>query len=137
MKNWLNDVLAELHKENLKPLGFTKVRHTFSRDCGTYWERFNFQGSTWNGTGVKWRFYINVGIEFKDLNPNPHWSYFSHTHWAARVDKLASSAPEEWDYDASTDREELKVQLAQLIVEASRTLRSRTERIRREYLAGS
>lgn len=69
MNQSVESSLSEFHRQQLKPLGFKKVRHTFSRDKETYVERFNFQGSAWNTSesNEPWLFYINVGIEFKDL----------------------------------------------------------------------
>ena len=49
-KAWLAQLLSELHRESLKPAGFRKEGNTFSRDRGSYTERFNFQGSSWSNS---------------------------------------------------------------------------------------
>jgi hypothetical protein len=122
LKDWLASLLSELHREFLKPLGFKKHRHTLSRDRETYVERFNFQGSASSSSQEK-RFYLNVGIEFSDLEPGTrNWVYFPNTHWAVRVRELVDGAPEHWDCDESTDCGDLKRQLAQLIAKASESL---------------
>lgn len=135
MKRWLTTLLSELHREVLKPRGFRKKGKTFVRDCGSYRERYNFQGSSWNGTGVKWRFYLNVGLEFSDLEPERYWSYFANTHWAARVESIVADAPAMWDYSEVTDREEMKRDLAGVICTASERLMTDADRIREQYIA--
>ncbi|WP_306535296.1 DUF4304 domain-containing protein [Geobacter sp.] len=134
MKRWLDTLLSELQTEYLKSAGYRKQGRTFSRSRSGYTERFNVQGSSWNGTGVKWRFYLNVGIEFNDVPPELYWSYFSHTHWAARAEALVTDAPSDWNYDSNTDRVALKALLAQTIFAASRTLEARSADLRAEYL---
>src|SRR5215213_1963631 len=105
MNKWLDQFLTDFHQTYLKELGFRKVRHTCSRDMGSYWERFNFQGSTSNGAGSQyWKFYLNVGAEFKDIEPERNWSGFAHTHWADRIETVVSGAPPSWGYDLDTDR---------------------------------
>jgi hypothetical protein len=135
MKRWLSILLSELHRETLKPRGFRKEGKTFVRDHGVYRERYNFQGSSWNGTGVKWRFYLNVGLEFLDLEPERYWSYFAHTHWAARLDTVVGDAPAQWDYSPETDRTELKQNLGRLIDTASEHLVAKVGKIREQYVA--
>ena len=135
MKSWLPTLLSELHRESLKPQGYRKERRTFVRDCGAYKERYNFQGSSWNGTGVKWRFYLNVGLEFTDLEPRQIWSYFANTHWATRIPSVVPEAPHWWDYSEQTDRAEIKKELAQLICRASEGLKVEASNIRNRYLA--
>lgn len=87
-KVWLTKLLSELHRESLKPAGFSKDGRTFSRDRGEYVERFNFQGSSWS-SAAETLFYLNVGVEFTEFGPaEQDWMYFKRTHWAARVDEL-------------------------------------------------
>jgi hypothetical protein len=135
VKDWLPKLLSELQAERLKGAGFRKKARTFSRDRGDYWERFNFQGSAWNGAASSWRFYVNVGIEFKDLPEQKYWSYFAHTHWAGRLEQLVTSAPAQWEYDASTERHAVKERLHELLLAASTELASRAPAIRQQYLA--
>ena len=134
MDDWIKTLLSELHVESLKHLGFRKKARTFSRDCGTYWERFNFQGSSWNSTGIKWRFYLNVGIEFKDIAPERYWSYFANTHWANRIDHLLPNAPKDWDYNQSTNKTKLKLEIIELIKEASVILATQHNNLRENYI---
>ena len=135
MKSWLPTLLSELHREILKPQGYRKEGKTFVRDCGPYKERYNFQGSSWNGTGVKWRFYLNVGLEFTDLEPERDWSYFANTHWATRVRGVVPEAPKQWDYSEKTNRAEIKKEIAQLICRASEGLKAEASNIRNQYIA--
>jgi hypothetical protein len=134
LKKWLSSLLSELHAESLKPLGYRKEARTISRDCGPYWERFNFQGSSWNDA-TSGRFYINVGIEFKDLAPRERWSYMPHTHWADRLETVVVSAPSQWVYDGHTDRPNTKAQLREHLIAAGPVLQGRASQLREEYLA--
>ena len=137
MNKWLDQFLSGFHQAYLKKLGFRKVRHTFSRDMGSYWERFNFQGSAWNGAGKDyWTFYLNVGVEFKDLEPERNWSYFPHTHWADRIQTVVSDAPGGWDYNLDTDREALMQELASYILQASEKMAAESSGLRSHYLGG-
>jgi hypothetical protein len=88
MQKWVSNFFSELHRNHLKQLGFKKVRHTFSRDAGDYGERINFQGSAWNFSNEPWDFYINVGMEFKDLPAREYWTLLPHTHWSRRIGEL-------------------------------------------------
>ena len=136
MKAWLPTLLSELQREHLKAAGFRKDGRTFSRDREAYWERFHFQGSSWNGAGVRWRFYVNAGIEFKDLPERRFWSHFAHTHWAGSVEHLVPEAPAQWEYDESTDRTAVKAHLATILIAASRVLDRRADTLRAEYVRG-
>ena len=136
MKDWLDQFLSDFHWEYLKELGFKKARRTFSRDKDSYWERFNFQGSTSNYPDrANWRFYINVGAEFKDLEPNRYWSGFPHTHWSGRIESVVKSAPGIYEYNLSTNREVLMRELFSYIQRASEKIESESTNIRSHYLA--
>ena len=137
MKKWLDEFLSEFHKNHMKELGFKKVRRTFSRDKGEYWERYNFQGSAWNYPDQKdWRYYINIGVEFKDLKRLEHWSYFPQTHWAARIGAVVKSAPAIKEYNENTDKTELAKKLKENILEASKKISEKIEILRKNYLEG-
>ena len=134
LKTLLNTLLSDVHREHLKPVD----GRTFSRDKGNYFERFHFQGSTQNYAGVEdWRFYINVGVEFKDLEPRRWWSLFPHTHWATRIDALVSGAPSHWTYNLGTDREEFINEIAMLVNSASASMARDIDRIRQQCLSGA
>ena len=132
-KVWLPTFLSEFHKTQLKPAGFKKIRHTFSRDMGLYWERFNFQGSDSNGING-WRFYLNVGVEFKEIPPEKYWSGFPNTHWSTRSEFLVQNSPKEWMYGIYTDKENLSKKLSEVIHVASKVMANNLNKIRREYL---
>jgi len=134
MKRTFESLLSALHSEQLKPLGFRKSGHTISRALPGYHERFNFQGSAWNGAESGWRFYINVGVEFTDLAPEPLWWYFPHTHWADRAERLVPSASHQWECSEATDLAALKNALLQVILEASAALTVQHGSLRAEYL---
>lgn len=128
----LNRLLTKMHAELLKPLGFRKTARTFSRDRGAYWERFHFQGSAWN-QGDRGRFYLNVGVEFKDQPERRWWSGFGHTHWAGRIREMVPGAPADWEYGLDVDTRTLSGELAELIEAASRNMAADIERLRQRY----
>ena len=106
----------------------------FSLEGGGYDLRFNFQGSNSNGLYASWQFFINTGVEFEDLEPEPFWSFFAHTHWAGRIEDVVAGSPQDWRYDLDTDRDSLAEELAGLIGQATANVSSDIERMRSEYL---
>jgi hypothetical protein len=135
MKKWLDEFLSEFQKNNLKALGFKKVRRTFSRDMGDYWERFNFQGSMSNYPDVKnWRYYINLGVEFKDLEARRYWSLFPNTHWSERIESVVKEAPAMYEYNENTNKNELAEKLKGYILEASQKMSQEIKVLREYYL---
>jgi hypothetical protein len=115
-------------------MGFKKERRTFSRDMGSYWERFNFQGDEYNGS-AGWRFYLNAGVEFKSFAPRAHWSGFPHTHWTTRTNILVPGSPKEWEYELETEKFVLAYTLKQVITQASMIIAADIDQIREQYLA--
>jgi len=97
MPKAIENFLSQLHREHLKPRGYKKSRHTFSRDCGAFTERFQVQGSAWNDASGPWRFYINVGVEFHDVPPREPARDFPGTHCWTRIENLVPGAPAEFD----------------------------------------
>ena len=93
----VREFFSSLHREHLKRRGYTKTRHTFSRDMGSYTERIQIQGSAWNDSKSPWRFYINFGVEFHDLPPRTPCRDFPATHCWTRIDSLTPSAAAEYD----------------------------------------
>lgn len=81
---------SELQKQYLKQLGYKKERRTFSRETPEYIERIQFQGSQWNSSGEPWRFYINVGVQFRDLPRRQPDRDFPNTHAHGRIETLVS-----------------------------------------------
>jgi len=134
VKDWLINFLSDLHQTRLKPLGYRKNEKTFSKDMGVYWLRFNFQSSRSNGLSDTWEFFINIGVEFKDLEPEPWWSFFAHTHWASRIDEVIPDAPANWRYHLSTNRDDLAQEITELLVKATGGMAKDIEHIRDEYI---
>lgn len=134
MSDVLSTLFSQLHREHLKPRGFKKERHTFTRNAGAYAERFNLQRSAWSSAAEK-RFYINVGIWLPEYADDTCGSgYFSGNHWATRIERLVPGAPPHWDVDAATDLSALSAELAGLIEAASGQLAGRIGDCRDEYL---
>jgi hypothetical protein len=134
LKTWLPAFLSEFHRAQLRALGYRKERRTFSRDMGAYWERFNIQGDDYNGV-AGWRFYLNAGVEFKDIPARIHWSGFPHTHWTNRMDRLVPGSPKDWEYDEDTEKFILAYTLRQVITQASQVMAGDIDRIRELVLA--
>ncbi len=136
MKRWVEDFFSEFHRHHLKPLGFKKVRHTFSRDLGDYVERFNFQGSAWNSSDEKdpWLFYINVGVEFRDLPPRTPCLDFPKTHWWQRIEHIALNASDSYNLHFPIDSELAASELLPHIKSASENLSRHIPRVLNSYL---
>ena len=133
LKKWLSKPAFRATRGVLEAVWFPKEGRTVSRDCGSYWERINFQGSAWNDANSG-RFYINVGIEFKDLAPRKLWSLMPHTHWADRLERIVKEAPSQWGYDSQTDRAGMKTQMGRHLAAVGPLLQARAAEIREEYL---
>ncbi len=131
----LTRILSDLHRETLKPIGFPKERNTFSRNRGTYTERFNFQA----GRGLMYGeglFYLNVGVEFAEFGPGERDSgYVKGTHWGGRIDQLVPTAPAFWRYTEGVDKTALKAELTKLILAASEQIAIRLDELRAAYQA--
>jgi len=83
---WVKQFISELHAKGLKPRGFTKKRHTFSRAREEYVERFQVQGSSWNSGGNDpWIFYLNAGVFFPNLPEPTQNRGFVGTHVYGRL----------------------------------------------------
>ena len=95
MNKWIPNFLSEFHKAVMKPSGYKKDGRKFNKDQGEYWERIYFQGSPM----MPYCFYINIGIEFKDVRDYDcryNFVLVPSTHWAVRIGELVSGAPGEW-----------------------------------------
>jgi hypothetical protein len=77
-----------------------------------------------------------MGVEFKDLEPERNWSGFAHTHWAARMETVVSSAPSVWNYNLNTDQERLMQELASYILKASEKIAAEIAGLQHHYLEG-
>jgi hypothetical protein len=92
----LGDIFtSELHATHLKPRGFKKTRHTFSRSHEGYTEHYQVQGSAWNNGSGPWTFYLNCGISFNGLPPRNPDRDFPRTHaWMRAQVFTAAPMPE-------------------------------------------
>ncbi len=97
MRDSAKEFFSHLHKTHLKPHGYTKLRHIFSRDMGSYTERVQFQGSNWSDPNCPLRFYINFGVEFHDLPPRSPCKDLPGTHCWTRIRHIAQNAPSHFD----------------------------------------
>jgi hypothetical protein len=122
-----------LHREYLKPLGFKKVRRTFSREHERHIERYQLQGSAWNTDGMRWTFYLNCGITFIGLprrQPDPD---FPHAHAYMRAGYFTDKALAQ--YDVSRDHMVLIAEgVRDAINEVSGFFARRCEHLRASYL---
>jgi Domain of unknown function (DUF4304) len=124
--------LTQLHRDQLKALGFGKKRHTFSRACDGYTERFQVQGSAWNDATHPWRFYVNVGVEFDDVHPRSPARDFPGTHCWTRLEELVPRAPADFDLVLGQESE-LATDLIELLLDASGVLADQMPGIRAAY----
>lgn len=132
MRDAVTQFFTKLHREHLKPHGYKKIRHTFSREMEGYVERIQFQGSTWNDAESPWRFFINFGVEFANLSPRNPCRDFPGTHCWTRIEHIVTAAPKHHDLpDAGT--EELATELAGYLDSASRQVARQIRQIRSSY----
>jgi len=128
-----DELLSKLHTRYLKPLGFKKKGHTFSRPHAAYAEYYNIQGSAWNSADKPWRFYINVGISFTDIplhtNVVGMWKYHSH----ARLPLFVRTAPPDYDIDPANLNQVLE-QLADDFSKCSEYFSRRHAILKESYL---
>jgi len=102
MEAFVKNFFSVLHRDHLKPRGYTKERFTFSRDAGEFVERVQFQGSQWNSAGEPWQFYINVGVQFKDLPPRSPDRDFPRTHAWSRIENIVPGIPAKYQVSPTT-----------------------------------
>ena len=135
MQPRVKDFFSEFHRQKLKPIGFKKINHTFSRGQEIYIERFNFQGSAWNSSDINepWIFYINVGVQFDDLPlPIPNLD-FPKTHWNWRIESLLRCDNNGCELCFSSDMQKFSQKLLTGIESASHKLTENIVEIRRLY----
>jgi hypothetical protein len=90
--------VSDLHRSTLKPRGFTKKNHTFTRQRDGYLERLQVQGSSWNSsTDQTWTFYLNAGVQFADLPEPTSNRGFPGTHIYGRLSSFASECADTFD----------------------------------------
>ena len=127
---WVDEFFSKLHVAYLKPRGFTKTRRTFSRDRGSYFERFNFQGSSWNSSSQEaWRFYLNAGVEFDDIPPDVDNRGFPKTHVYGRVNDFLNGCKSEFDLRESNHAELYPI-LVDLLENVSHSIAERLATLR-------
>jgi hypothetical protein len=131
MQDYVKEFFSHLHNEYLKARGYKKVRHTFSRDFGTYTERIQFQGSAWNDSSSPWRFYINFGVEFHDV-PAIERRDFPGTHCWTRIQVVALDAPSEFDL-SERDTAGFASKIAFYLESGSRHVKQHIQQIRSAY----
>ena len=123
---------SELHATHLKPLGFKKTRHTFSRSHEGFTERYNIQGSAWNDHDGPWTCYVNCGISFDELPPRNPDSDFPRTHAWMRAQHFTSRALPQ--YDITPDNLASSAALvADVILQCSDYFRRRHTYLREHY----
>ena len=132
MNEAVKDFFSSLHREHLKPRGYTKTRHTFSRDMGNYTERIQFQGSAWNDSNSPWRFYINFGVEFHDLPPRTPCRDFPATHCWTRIPAVTPSGAAEYDLPQSVPPD-FAAQIAASLQHGSEHVARTLQQIRSAY----
>jgi len=96
----LDQFSSVLHMLHLKPRGYRKVRHTFSRQRDGYAEHFQFQGSSWNDENSDWRFYLNCGISFDGLPRRSPDVDFPRTHASTRAEHIVPAALPHYEINA-------------------------------------
>lgn len=106
MQDWAKQFISRLHRDSLRPLGFRKQRHTFSRERESHTERVQIQGSSWNDPdGLRWTFYLNAGLYFPEL-PEPIGNRgFVHTHVYARLRQFDARCKDAFELTEANESE--------------------------------
>jgi hypothetical protein len=125
---------SQLHADYLKPWGFRKQRHTFTRDLVGYSEVVQFQGSSFNLAILPWRFYVNFGIRFHDLSPRSPDRDLPGTHCWTRIRAILPDAPAY--FDLGTDDAGFVGGIANLVQDASKRVALEIDSLRRLYREG-
>jgi uncharacterized protein DUF4304 len=124
-KQWLNDLLSQLHKIHMKSLGFKKERYNLIRENDEYTEIFNIQCDKWNSdSDESYGFYLNVGIRFHNLEKPKVCVHIPDTHWAKRPTDLFENIASYWSYTKETDPNDMMKQLIDVINKVSNKINS-------------
>jgi hypothetical protein len=132
MHESVSQFFSALHRDYLKPRRYKKVRHTFSRDMGGYTERVQFQGSAWNNAGGPWTFYINFGVQFRDLPERVPCRDFPDTHCWTRIEYLVDDASKKYDIPAN-DTGSFAAEITDCLDQASQAAERQISVIRKSY----
>ena len=123
--------LSWFHATRLKPAGYKKKGHAFSRKRADFSERIQLQGSAWNDGKGPWRFYVNFGILFDGVPPRRPDRDFPGTHCWTRIENLVRGAPSE--LELSDNQEDVARRLAKMIEDASTRVGREVDGLRRRY----
>lgn len=134
MNDLMKRITTNIHAEYLKTMGFKKNRQRFCLTSTNYIVHLDFQSSSWNTLRISSIFYLNIGVQFTDLPPNPYWTGIPDTHWAGRIHSLVSSAPHQWKCDEKTDIQSLIREIAGLITQGLTEIQKRATDMKQEYL---
>jgi hypothetical protein len=86
----VSSFMSRFHREHMKPRGYAKQRHVFSRPLDGYVERVRLQGSRWNHDERPWRFTVEIGVAFDGL-PSADLG-FPGTHLHALLEEIVPDA---------------------------------------------
>jgi hypothetical protein len=89
--------ISDLYINNLKPQGFRRSGHSFTRAHPEYLERIQIQGSSWNGLDsaplilrlqeARWQFFVNVAVRLTNV-PVAN----GHFHAECRIERLVDES---------------------------------------------
>ena len=122
-KEKFKTMLADIHRELLKPNGFRKTGQNFRRveksGAISYAYVINFQKSAWNWEN-QLRFAINIGRKtvFGDIEPDFSlnelgWEYFD------RLGFMCYGHDKWWEITPDTDMDEMKREIIHLLRDAA------------------
>jgi hypothetical protein len=131
MNSTVKEFFRMFHDRHLKPRGFKKVGHNFYRIADDYTERIQFQGSAWNSAGGPWRFYVNIGVEFRGIRTRTNRG-FPRTHCHGRLNDIVKRSPQHFDF-ALNKAEQLARRLSRLLESATDTISHKQRRCRTSY----
>ncbi|MCW9058477.1 MAG: DUF4304 domain-containing protein [Gammaproteobacteria bacterium] len=135
MNALVSKFFTELHKTAMKPMGFRKERHRFSRPQDGYVEIVDFQGSSWNQAEGPWLFYINIAVGFEGIEAKGQKLWFNVAHAMGRIEGLVPGSNTQYSLSESSFSELLK-RIPILVETASKALPSFLPRAEQRAMAG-
>jgi hypothetical protein len=131
MRDTVKEFFSRLHATHLRPRGYRKERHTFTRELNGFTERIQFQGSAWNSGDSSWRFFVNFGVQFHGLPPRSPDRDLPGTHCWTRIESIVPEAPAEFGLTGDDDL--LAANLVVYLERASQCVENEIGVLRKRY----
>jgi hypothetical protein len=122
MRKDVDEFFSDFHRRFMRPRGYRKGRHRFSRAMDGYSEVFDFQGSRYNESSGPWRFFINVKVVFPDIEDRLY----------VRIENIVAGAAQQYDLPDPVPVE-FGEEMAALLASASDSIAAQLPQIHDAY----